>query len=149
VVASVDILPTLAYLAGGKLPDREIDGHNIWPLMHGEVGAKSPHAAWCLMHGPGTVRSGKWKYYPWQEGKHHQDRPQKQENLSEHPVQLYNTRADIGETTNVAAEHPEIVQRLQAAYEAQVADIEQKRRPTAKLLRPPGSLSPARPKRNQ
>ncbi|MDP7269425.1 MAG: sulfatase [Pirellulales bacterium] len=149
VVASVDILPTLAYLAGGKLPDREIDGHNIWPLMHGEVGAKSPHAAWCLMHGPGTVRSGKWKYYPWQEGKHHQDRPQKQENLSEHPVQLYNTLADIGETTNVAAEHPEIVQRLQAAYEAQVADIEQKRRPTAKLLRPPGSLSPARPKRNQ
>jgi len=148
VVASVDILPTLAYLAGGKLPDRAIDGHNIWPLMHGEAGAKSPHTAWCLMHGPGTVRSGKWKYYPWQEGKHHQDRPQKRENLSEHPVQLYDTVTDISETTNVAAEHPEIVKRLQAAYEAQVADIQKKRRPTATLIRPTGSLSPARPKRN-
>jgi hypothetical protein len=40
--------------------------HKIWPLMEGEQGAKSPHETYALPHGPGTVRSGKWKYYPWQ-----------------------------------------------------------------------------------
>ncbi|MDH3584662.1 MAG: sulfatase, partial [Phycisphaerae bacterium] len=45
VVASIDILPTLAKLAGGKLPQRKIDGHDIWPLMSGKKGAQSPHEA--------------------------------------------------------------------------------------------------------
>ena len=147
VVASVDILPTIAYLAGAKLPTRKIDGHNIWPLMHGEAGAQSPHTTYCLMHGPGTVRSGRWKYYPWQEGKHHQDRPQKTKNLTGHPVQLYDTVADIGETTNLAAQNPEIAKRLQAAYDAHVAEIKSNRRPAAGLVRPPGSRSSARPKK--
>ena len=114
--------------------------------MHGEAGAQSPHTAYCLMHGPGTVRSGRWKYYPWQEGEHHQDRPRKTTNLTGHPVQLYDTVADIGETTNLAAQNPEIAKRLQAAYDAHVAEIKKNRRPAAGLVRPPGSPSPARPK---
>ena len=69
VTASIDLLPTLAKLSGGKLSGGEIDGKNIWPLMSGKTGAKSPHKNYVLMHGPGTVRSGKWKFYPWQEGK--------------------------------------------------------------------------------
>jgi arylsulfatase A-like enzyme len=146
VTASVDILPTLAHLAGAKLPERKIDGKNIWPLMYGEVGAKSPHAEYCLMHGPGTVRSGKWKYYPWREGKHHEDRPRKAGPLSSDSVQLYDTSADIGETTNLASHYPEVVKRLQAAYDGHVDEIKSNRRKPAKLLRPPGSLSPARPR---
>ena len=148
VAASIDILPTLARLAGAQLPERKIDGHDIWPLMSGKQGAKSPHDAYCLMHGPGTVRSGKWKFYPWQEGKGRQPSnaaPKNGRKLSTYPVQLYDTVADIGETTNLAAEYPEVVTRLQAAYNAHIADITANRRPTAEMMRPKNSHSPSRP----
>lgn len=146
VAASVDLLPTLAYLTDSSLPTQPIDGKNIWPLMEGKPGAKSPHDTYCLLHGPGTVRSGKWKYYPWQEGTQREDRPPQRQNLSNHPVQLYDTVADIGETTNLAAQHPEVVRQLQAAYETARKELDANRRPAAVLERPPGSRSPARPR---
>jgi hypothetical protein len=65
--------------------------------------------------------------------------------LSTHPVQLYDTVADIGETTNLAAKYPEVAKRLQAAYAAHLADINATRRPTAKLIRREGAPSPEPP----
>jgi arylsulfatase A-like enzyme len=146
VAATIDILPTLAALAGAPLPERKIDGSNIWDLMSGKPDAKSPHEAYVLMHGAGTVRAGKWKFYPWSEvdGKDKGARPKDRE-PSPLPVQLYDIEADIGETINLAAEHPEVVRRLQAAYDAHVADIEATRRPTATMVRPEGAPSSARP----
>lgn len=145
VAASIDMMPTLTQLCGGQLPERKIDGKDIWPLMSGAPSAKSPHDAYVLMHGPGTVRSGKWKFYPWPEGKGKQNRDTATWKPSTDPVQLYDTVADIGETANVAAKHPEVVERLQAAYDAHVAEIQASRRPTAELVRPAGAISPARP----
>jgi arylsulfatase A-like enzyme len=145
VAASIDVHPTLAKLAGADLPQRKIDGHDITDLMFGIKGAKSPHEAYCLMHGPGTVRSGKWKFYPWQEGKGRQRNASTGPTPSTDPTQLYDTVADIGETTNVAAKHPDVVKRLQAAYDAHVAEIQANRRPTAPLIRPAGSASSQRP----
>jgi arylsulfatase A len=145
VAASIDMMPTLTKLCGGVLPERKIDGHDIWPLMSGVEGAKSPHEAYVLMHGPGTVRSGQWKFYPWPEGKGKPNRDTANRKRSSDPVQLYDTRADIGETTNVAASHPEIVKRLQSAYDAHVQEIESNRRPTAEMIRPADAQSAARP----
>ncbi|HJN10364.1 MAG TPA: sulfatase [Pirellulaceae bacterium] len=145
VAASIDVLPTLAKLAGAELSDRKIDGHDIRDLMFGKKGAKSPHETYCLMHGPGTVRSGKWKFYPWQERKGNQRNASTGRPPSTDPQQLYDTVADIGETTNVAAKNPAVVKRLQAAYDAHIAEIQANRRPTAPLIRPAGALSPQRP----
>ncbi|MGY8640528.1 MAG: sulfatase family protein [Verrucomicrobiales bacterium] len=149
VAASIDIMPTLVGLSGGKMPERQIDGKDIWPLISGVEDAKSPHEAYVLMHGPGTVRSGKWKFYPWQEGKSKRDwsskNQKKDQNFSEFPVQLYDTIADISETTNVAETNPELVAKLQAAYDAHVTELEANKRPTAKLIRPDGSVSSERP----
>ena len=144
VAASIDLLPTLAKLSGGKLSGRKIDGKDIWSLMAGKPGAKSPHEHYVLMHGPGTVRSGKWKFYPWQEGKGGR-RDAKEKNLSSHPVQLYDTVADIGETKNLAADHPELTKSLQAAYVAHLADIKMNKRPTQVMERPKKAASPDRP----
>jgi arylsulfatase A len=144
VSATIDLMPTLAKLCGGKLPERKIDGKDIWPLLAGEVGAKSPHECYVLMHGPGTVRSGKWKFYPWKEGKGGGRDAAKGPPSSE-PVQLYDTVADIGETNNLAKENPEIVARLQAAYDAHLAEIKANQRPTATLVRPGNAESPERP----
>jgi arylsulfatase A len=144
VAATIDMLPTLAELCGGKLPGKKIDGRNIRPLILGKDGAKSPHETYVLMHGPGTVRSGKWKFYPWREGKgNKRDAPTGQP--SEFPVQLYDTVADIGETTNLAAMHPEVVKRLKAAYDAHLAEIKANQRPTAELQRRDGAPSSTRP----
>lgn len=147
VAATIDVMPTLAKLCGGKLPERKIDGRDIWPLMSGDANARSPHDAYVLMHGPGTVRSGKWKFYPWQEGKGRQNRDNPNWEPSPLPVQLYDTVADIGETTNLAADNPQIVERLQAAYDAHVAEIQANRRPTAEMLRPANAPSPDLPKK--
>ncbi|MEW4490400.1 sulfatase [Thalassoglobus sp. JC818] len=148
VAATIDVLPTVTELAGGKLPERKIDGKNILPLMTAQPGAKSPHDTYCLMHGPGAVRSGKWKYYPWAEGtKGQRNADIAGQEPSEQPVQLYDTVADIGETTNVASTHPEVVARLQASWEAHQAEIEENRRPVAPLIRPRGAKSAERPPR--
>ncbi|MEA3368267.1 MAG: sulfatase, partial [Planctomycetota bacterium] len=46
VATTMDLLPTLARLAGARQPqDRVIDGRDIWPLMSGQPGATSPHEA--------------------------------------------------------------------------------------------------------
>ena len=145
VAASIDVMPTLVGLSGGKMPSKKIDGKDIWPLMSGEEGAKSPHENYVLMHGPGTVRSGKWKFYPWAEGKGKQRNDKITGELSKDPVQLYDTVGDIGETKNVASLHPDIVARLQTAYDTHVAEIKSNQRPTAELIRPEGALSPERP----
>lgn len=145
VAASIDMMPTLAELCSGELPKRKIDGKNIWPLMSGVKGEKSPHKAYVLMHGPGAVRSGKWKFYPWQEGKGKQNRDSATWEPSSDPVQLYDTLADIGETTNLASKYPDVVKRLQAAYDAHVAELKANQRPTAQMLRPAGALSAERP----
>jgi arylsulfatase A len=144
VAASIDILPTIARLTGSKLPERKIDGQDIWPLMSGQKDAHSPHKTYCLLHGPGTVRSGQWKFYPWKEGNGGR-RDAKITNPSALPVQLYDTVADIGEKNNVAADHPEIVEELQAAYDKHLAELQANKRPTAPLIRPAGANPSARP----
>lgn len=144
VAATIDILPTLAGLCDGQLPDRKIDGRDIWPLMSGANGAKSPHAAYVLMHGPGTVRSGKWKFYPWPEGKGGR-RDQARNNRSDQPVQLYEIVADIGEQKNVASQHPDVVAELQAAYDKHVAEIKAHRRPNMEMKRSAEAASATRP----
>ncbi|MCA9141094.1 MAG: sulfatase-like hydrolase/transferase, partial [Planctomycetales bacterium] len=151
VAASIDVMPTLVNLCGGTMPERKIDGKDIWPLISGVKDAKSPHRHYVLMHGPGTVRAGKWKFYPWREGEFKQRGAELNGKPSTEPVQLYDTVADIGETTNLAADHPELVKELQAAYDSHVSEIKANQRPTALLVRPTNVVSPARPvvKRNK
>lgn len=147
VAASIDLMPTFAKLCDGKLPSKKIDGKNIWPLMSGADGAVSPHENYVLMHGPGTVRSGKWKFYPWREGNGKGDwsRDKPSPKLSTFPVQLYDTVADIGETKNLAEANPDVVKRLQAAYDQHVVEINANKRPTLQMPRPQNAPSADRP----
>ncbi len=121
VASTIDILPTLSFLTGAPLSGNKIDGKNIWPLMSGKAAAKSPHEAFYYYWGNDlqAVRGGQWKlHFP------HEYRSLKGEpgrdglpGEYEHPeceLELYDLHADIGETTNVAAKHPDVVQRLQA-----------------------------------
>jgi arylsulfatase A len=62
---TIDLLPTIAKLAGAELPSHKIDGLDIWPLMAGEQGAKCPHDVYYFYVGRElqAVGSGRWKLH--------------------------------------------------------------------------------------
>ncbi|MEN6575073.1 MAG: sulfatase-like hydrolase/transferase [Phycisphaerales bacterium] len=130
-VSTMDMLPTIAGLAGAELPDHKIDGKDIWPVIAGGPGAKSPHEAFYYYQGWAleAVRSGRWKlHFP------HGYRtlagrpggtggiPAKYEQART-DLALYDLENDIGEQHNVADEHPEVVQRLQKLADVMRQDL--------------------------
>ena len=62
---TIDILPTVAALVDAELPQHKIDGKDIWPLIAGVEGAKSPHEAYYFYYGGQlqAVRMGQWKLH--------------------------------------------------------------------------------------
>ncbi|HKB39782.1 MAG TPA: sulfatase [Gemmataceae bacterium] len=144
---TIDLLPTIARLAGAELPARKIDGKDIWPLLSGERGAKPPHEAYFFywLKELQAVRSGKWKLHlphsytrpnpPGADGKPGKGEQRKIE------LALFDLEKDIGETTNVADKHPDVVKRLQELAEKareELGDSATKRK--GKGVREPGRL---------
>lgn len=129
IATTMDLLPTLAVLAGGNAPtDRVIDGKDISGLMHGKEGAVSPgntfyyYAHTQLM----AVRSGKWKLHlprkvntmeRWNEF-------QKESDIIDFSKPLlYDLEKDPGERNDVADAHPEKVRELTDLANKAWADI--------------------------
>lgn len=130
-VTTMDMLPTIARLADATLPDHKIDGKDIWPVIAGEPGAKSPHEAFYYYQGWAleAVRSGKWKlHFP------HAYRtlagrpggtggiPAKYEQART-DLALYDLENDVGEQHNVADQHPDVVTQLQQLADAMRRDL--------------------------
>ncbi|MEX0289949.1 MAG: sulfatase [Flavobacteriaceae bacterium] len=120
-VMAIDILPTIAELTNSKLPDLKIDGKDVWDVISG-VAKESPQKAYFFYYRVNElfgVRYGKWKmYFPHryrtmdgqEPGKDGQPGNYRMIDLEE--IELYNMEEDISETSNVAAQHPEIVQQI-------------------------------------
>jgi arylsulfatase A len=115
VAGTIDFLPTFVTLAGGSVPtDRKIDGKDITPLLLGKT-KNSPHEARYYFNNYQlqAVRSGPWKLAiaPQSEGmgKAGQTIPASLES-----PRLYNLDTEVGERTDVAAAHPDVVARLKA-----------------------------------
>lgn len=133
VATVMDFLPTLAGLAGADVPtDRVIDGKDIADLITAKPGAKSPHEAFFYHTARGqlaAVRCGKWKLHvkpPRRRRKKGKDQPKPP------AVALYDLEADLGETTNVADRHPDVVARLERLLAEFDAEIKANSRPPAK-----------------
>ncbi len=132
ITSMMDILPTLAGLAGGQLPEKKIDGGDIWPLLGGKV-QTSPHGSFLFYRGLKleAVRWGEWKLVlsaggdgkrPTAKEKAEGKKKAKSQDIF---PQLYNLTSDIGETTNVAEQNPEVVAKLQAIADATKNDLGQ------------------------
>jgi arylsulfatase A len=128
---TMDLFPTIAKLIGAQVPtDHKIDGKDIWPLILGTPDAKNPHDAFYCYYGRElrAVRDRQWKLvlphtYRSLNGKSGglDGVPANYKQLKA-KLALYDLKNDVGETTDVAAKHPDIVARLQrAADEARAA----------------------------
>ena len=128
---TIDILPTIAHLTGAKLPEHTIDGKNIWPLIAGEAGAKSPHEAYYFYYGRElqAIRMGKWKLHFPHEYRTLAGRPggtggtpvpYEQARIG---LSLFDLENDIAEATDVSAEHPEVVAKLKMLGDQMRAEL--------------------------
>ena len=95
-----DYLPTFTEIAGIKAPG-EIDGLSLLPALTGKVNEQKVHdyLYWEHIGRLQAVRMGKWKAV-----RHAPDKP----------VELYNLEEDIGESEDLAAFHPDIVEKVEA-----------------------------------
>ncbi|MCX8038235.1 MAG: sulfatase-like hydrolase/transferase [Candidatus Sumerlaeia bacterium] len=108
LVSALDILPTALAAAGADIPrDRPMDGVNLLPYLLGEK-TGAPHEVLVWRQGDRrAVRKGHWK---WIEGETTE-------------TELYDLSKDISESNNLAAQHPEKVKELAAAFEKWNAEM--------------------------
>ena len=147
VAGNIDLLPTLAALAGVALPaDHKIDGRDFSPLLFGQTN-QSPRPAHYFFNGNRleAVRSGPWKLAvaPQTEGMGF-GKPARSNDFQ--PA-LYNLETDVGETNNVAAQHPDVVARLEKFAAEMDADLGAKSlspgvRPPGRVVAPSGMYLP-------
>jgi arylsulfatase A-like enzyme len=119
IASTMDLLPTFAKWAGGKVPDdRVIDGRDVSDLFLGKPGAKTPHDRFFYHQADNlrAVRSGPWKLF--------RNGP------------LYNLDEDISEKKNVANKHPNVVKRLKGYMNEFENDLKKNSRPIGKAKNP-------------
>lgn len=116
---TIDILPTIAQITDCKLPKLPIDGRSAWPLWHGDSSAGSPQAAYFFYWDRGlqAVRAGQWKLhfphgYATLSGPAGADGQPGKYVTSKTPLALYDLVTDPGEQRDIAAAHPDVVDRL-------------------------------------
>jgi len=141
VAGTIDLLPTAVALAGGSVPAAPvIDGRDISPLLLGKSAA-SPREAHYYFGGYQleAVRQGPWKLAiaPQNETMGKGTLP----DASGPAPRLYNLDQEIGEKTNVADKHPDIVSKLQLLATRMSNEIGGKN-PTAR--RPAGEVANAK-----
>jgi arylsulfatase A len=150
---TIDVLPTIARIVGAPLPERPIDGLDISPLLFAREGARSPHEALLFYYGAElrALRSGRFKLVlPHRsqtlEGKAGTGGIPGKYRQGDVPLALYDLVADIGEATDVAAAHPDVVARLQAMAEKAREDLgDSLTNRTGRGVREPGRVPPASP----
>jgi arylsulfatase A-like enzyme/dienelactone hydrolase len=151
IVSTLDLFTTIVKLAGAALPDRSIDGLDLRPLLLGAAAARG-RETFLFYSGDElhAVRAGRWKLHlphdfltvagtPGRDGAPANVAHLAPQSLAESgvrgiasrhgyevqrlPLSLYDLDADPGETRNVAAEHPDVVARLQTVAAEARADL--------------------------
>ena len=102
-----DVFATLAEIAGTP-PPQELDGISILASMHGQSQQLDDRFMYWEFYekkGWRAVRFGNWKAV------------QNEMHAKEHlPIELYNLDKDIGETDNIANEHPDLIKKAEQLF---------------------------------
>ncbi|NJL19269.1 MAG: sulfatase-like hydrolase/transferase [Bdellovibrionaceae bacterium] len=125
IAAHIDVLPTLVSAAGIAPPPVALDGRDLMPLILQETPAwpdrtlvmQTHHGDRPKRYQNAAIRTQQWKLITNDDGNTDYATPITPE------YQLYDMINDIGETTNLAADFPLIVNELETAYNAWFDDI--------------------------
>jgi arylsulfatase len=132
---TIDLFPTIANVVGARLPDRKIDGMDVWPIIAHQPGARNPHEAYWFYYEVNQLQAvtssdGRWKLQLPHTYQTLAGRPGGRDGV---PVdythrkigapELYDLANDIGETTDVSSAHPEILKQLEAEAEKARAEL--------------------------
>ncbi len=103
-----DMMPTFAEVAGMDEP-KNIDGISILPTLLGNTTQQQQHDylywEFHVWGGRKAVRMGDYKAVQYGISKN-----------PDAPIELYDLSVDIGETNNIASEHPEIIERVKTIF---------------------------------
>ena len=151
-ISTIDFWPTFAALAGAAAPSYRIDGCNVLPILRDEDGAELDRPVFYYYAGDElqAVRWGDWKLHlaheyltsalpPGRDGRPANYKNMKPEAMSvsglrgiasrhgyevrTQPQSLYNLKTDVGETHDVAAENPDVVQKMLGWVEQARSDL--------------------------
>ena len=105
-------MPTLLEVSGTPITDQlaqQVEGRSLVPFF------KDPNAEWekrILVH-----HAGGWKRGAAAESKYERVAIQNEQLSLVYNKELYDLRADPGESNNMITEHPEVVEQLRKAYD--------------------------------
>jgi arylsulfatase A-like enzyme len=109
LAAHIDLFPTLAAISGAPLPENQVEGRNLMPLID------NPETAWpdrcifthrCRWDAGADPDQSQWKDFSVRNQRYR---------LVE-TTALYDMEKDPGQKTNVIADHPEVAAAMKAAY---------------------------------
>jgi len=108
LICSTDVMATCAALLNYTLPvDAAVDSVNLLPLWSGKSARSGrDHVIMDGSDGTFAVRRGKWKFI--------EKNPAPRPRAGSGENQLYDLKNDIGETTNLISQYPEVVKELRA-----------------------------------
>ena len=124
-MCTIDLLPTVAKLAGAKLPKNPIDGFDVWDLIVDKQGAQNPHKYYAFSTNKtfeGVISGdGRWKLhlphsyrtlvYAGNDGNPGEYRQ------AEIGLSLFDMEADPYEKENVLSKFPDVAKRMQGFAE--------------------------------
>ncbi|MCB1229614.1 MAG: arylsulfatase [Verrucomicrobiae bacterium] len=150
IAAHIDILPTLAALAGAGIPEKQVEGRSLLPLI------ENPSAPWddrYLFTHKGRWKTGEnpddyqWKNYGVRNQRYrfvgggtaisYSERERK--NGVSPKDALFDMEKDPGQTINLIDQHPEIAEQMRSAY----AQFWEETRPL--MVNEETPMSPTRP----
>lgn len=120
LTSTMDVLPTLAKLAGATVPADSVDGLDIWPVLSGQQAYVEREAllffdCWqlqCVRWGPWKLHLSRYNSYAWTV-----DPPGGRQNLPLPQPELYHIDSDSGESYDRAPSNPDLVKNLKARVE--------------------------------
>jgi arylsulfatase A-like enzyme len=155
LASTIDVVPTVAKLIGADLPPHPIDGLDISELMRSDS-ARSPHDHLLCFYAPRSlhaVRTPRWKLHlphPYRTlagkpgGRDGQPVPYE---AAEIGLSLFDLQADLGETTDLSAKHPEVVKELLTIADRARSELgDQLTRTPGTAVRPAGKMNPGDPR---
>jgi arylsulfatase A len=136
IAGTTDVLPTFVSLAGGKIKQEvKIDGLDVSEWLLGKA-EQSPRDTWHYFRGTQlqAVRHGPWKLALTGQSLGMGIR-QRDADLAK-GGRLYNLEQEIGEQTDLAIQHPEIVAKLSKIGEAISTELAANKRPAGFVENP-------------